>query len=263
MVEYTYDAWGAITSITGSMADTLGRMNPFRYRSYYYDAETELYYLQSRYYDPAMGRFLNADDPTMLFLVGGKALGANLFAYCFNNPVMFIDPDGQFALAIPKAVLAMLFIVVVCVLVLGLMITQDPSFQRAHNQLIADARVAGTNALNTVRTAVDSLMASVRAVWLLAILRARNNRFENHHIVAQTAVRASTSRGFLNSVGIGINSPPNMVLIRYNLHRHLHTNAYHDSVTALLRPHAGNRSRLVNTLNFIGIVLHITSTATP
>lgn len=56
MVEYTYDAWGNILSTTGSMADTLGELNPLRYRGYVYDTETGFYYLQSRYYDPEMGR---------------------------------------------------------------------------------------------------------------------------------------------------------------------------------------------------------------
>ena len=59
VVSYAYDAWGNILSVTGSMADTLGESNPLRYRGYVYDNETELYYLQSRYYDPEIGRFIN------------------------------------------------------------------------------------------------------------------------------------------------------------------------------------------------------------
>ena len=61
VIQYTYDAWGNILSTTGSMASTLGQINPLRYRGYVYDSETGLYYLQSRYYDPEVGRFLNAD----------------------------------------------------------------------------------------------------------------------------------------------------------------------------------------------------------
>ena len=61
VVNYTYDSWGKVLSITGSMADTLGQANPFRYRGYYYDSESGLYYLNSRYYDPEVGRFINAD----------------------------------------------------------------------------------------------------------------------------------------------------------------------------------------------------------
>ena len=62
VVEYKYDAWGNILSVTGSMASTLGAVNPFRYRGYYYDTESGFYYLQSRYYDPQVGRFLNAGN---------------------------------------------------------------------------------------------------------------------------------------------------------------------------------------------------------
>ncbi len=94
VVEYAYDAWGNILSVTGSMATTLGQYNPFRYRGYYYDGETDLYYLQSRYYDAEVGRFINADG-----VVGanGGLQGYNMFAYCNNNPVAFSDPSGYVA----------------------------------------------------------------------------------------------------------------------------------------------------------------------
>ncbi|MDE6441961.1 MAG: RHS repeat-associated core domain-containing protein [Clostridia bacterium] len=94
MVQYYYDAWGNHT-IYGRMASTIGNLNPFRYRSYYFDTETKLYFLQSRYYDPETGRFLNMDsidyaDPETIN-------GLNLFAYCNNNPVMNVDPDGTWS----------------------------------------------------------------------------------------------------------------------------------------------------------------------
>ena len=65
-------------------------INPLRYRGYYYDSETGMYYLQSRYYDPETGRFINVDG---LVSTGGF-LGFNMFAYCKNNPVMLSDPSG-------------------------------------------------------------------------------------------------------------------------------------------------------------------------
>jgi len=89
-VEYTYDAWGKLLSTTGTMASTLGVDNPFRYRGYFYDTETSLYYLQSRYYNPDMGRFINADGQ-----INKGLLGTNLFAYCYNNPVNMVDYDGN------------------------------------------------------------------------------------------------------------------------------------------------------------------------
>ena len=91
VVSYTYDAWGAPLSVTGTAADTIGQLNPFRYRSYYYDNETGLYYLNSRYYDPETYRFLNADG---ILGANQDVISYNLFAYCSNDPINFCDELG-------------------------------------------------------------------------------------------------------------------------------------------------------------------------
>ena len=70
----------------------IGNLNPFRYRSYYFDTETELYYLKSRCYDPKIGRFITIDDHT--YLNPDTVNGVNLYAYCLNNPLMFVDYTG-------------------------------------------------------------------------------------------------------------------------------------------------------------------------
>ncbi len=93
VVEYAYDSWGTPLSTTGTLASTLGAQNPFRYRGYIYDADTGLYYLQSRYYDPAVGRFINAD---IYVSTGQGVLGHNMYAYCGNNPVARADDEGEF-----------------------------------------------------------------------------------------------------------------------------------------------------------------------
>jgi len=89
IVQYLYDSWGncEITQDTNG----IGELNPFRYRSYYYDSSIELYYLQSRYYDSATGRFINADDISEL--QPSELNGLNLYSYCGNNPIMRIDPN--------------------------------------------------------------------------------------------------------------------------------------------------------------------------
>ena len=92
VVSYAYDAWGKVLSVSGSLSSTVGAVNPFRYRGYYYDVETGWYYLNARYYDPKVGRFLSPD--TILGANGGLQ-GYNLFAYSNNNPVMFADPSGR------------------------------------------------------------------------------------------------------------------------------------------------------------------------
>ncbi len=97
LVHYTYDAWGKLISITGEKASTLGVINPLRYRGYYYDSETGLYYVSSRYYDPEVGRFINADDVDYLG-ADGSQLSYNLFAYCMNNPVNRFEIDGNWSL---------------------------------------------------------------------------------------------------------------------------------------------------------------------
>ena len=78
-------------------------MNPFRYRGYYLDTETNLYYLQSRYYDSYVGRFINADDVGNLG-IGDELLSYSLFSYCANNPVMNVDPEGEFFFTLIGAV---------------------------------------------------------------------------------------------------------------------------------------------------------------
>ena len=98
LVSYSYGEWGTCTIVSDTSGINLGNINPMRYRSYYLDNETGFYYLQSRYYDPNVGRFINADEPSMLELSQGEVLGANLFTYCNNNPVMRIDSNGSFSI---------------------------------------------------------------------------------------------------------------------------------------------------------------------
>ena len=86
---YTYDAWGKCT-VTNASGYTIGTQNPFRYRGYYYDTETGLYYLNSRYYDPEVGRFISVDGQ-----LNGGSLGCNMFAYCENDPVNRTDDFGS------------------------------------------------------------------------------------------------------------------------------------------------------------------------
>ena len=90
---YEYDAWGNIVSSSGRLAE----INPLRYRGYYYDSETGFYYLQSRYYDPQNRRFINADSYAS---TGQGFVGTNMFAYCNNSPILFVDHDGNDAEAV-------------------------------------------------------------------------------------------------------------------------------------------------------------------
>ena len=103
MVKYAYNAWGEVISITNAndvaitSATHIGNLNPLRYRGYYYDTETGFYYLQSRYYDPTMHRFINADS---LASTGQGILGYNMFAYCLNNSTNLADYTGKDAIVV-------------------------------------------------------------------------------------------------------------------------------------------------------------------
>lgn len=102
--KYVYDAWGnhkvynASGSEIGAEVLNIGNINSIRYRSYYWDSEFSLYYLQSRYYDPALGRFISPDD--ISYLDSESIVGFNLYAYCGDNPLSYIDPEGYSFLAI-------------------------------------------------------------------------------------------------------------------------------------------------------------------
>ena len=106
VAEYEYDAWGNATiyktNENGSLValdsteEHIGNINPIRYRGYFYDSDMGLYYLQSRYYDAGIGRFINADS---LISTGQDINGFNMFAYCGNNPVNRVDPTGECGIA--------------------------------------------------------------------------------------------------------------------------------------------------------------------
>ena len=91
VVQYKYDAWGRPISKTGSLAGTLGTVQPYRYRGYVYDEETGFYYLRSRYMYPSLSRFLNTDT----LLSAGCSAIHSIYAYCSNEPVYHIDNDGM------------------------------------------------------------------------------------------------------------------------------------------------------------------------
>lgn len=117
--QYKYDAWGNVLSVTDENGNAItstthvGNLNPFRYRGYYYDTESGFYYLMSRYYDPVTHRFINADG---YFQSSGNILDANMSAYCANNPIVFFDPTGEFAISagiatiLIKAAITMVFV---------------------------------------------------------------------------------------------------------------------------------------------------------
>ena len=144
VVEYTYDAWGKLISTTGTLASTLGADNPFRYRGYYYDTETGLYYLMTRYYDPEICRFISAD---VYMTTGQGVLGGNMFAYCLNNPILYSDTLGE---SVTVCILGVTFTLVE-LLVIGVAVA-----------VIADILINGEDAL--VMKAAEGVAEAVEAI---------------------------------------------------------------------------------------------------
>ena len=103
VVNYAYDSWGKLLSITGSLKDTVGVQNPFRYRVYYYDNETGMYYLKNRYYDPELRRFISADTVTTATASMETLHNRNLYAYCGENPLTRNDDEGKLWVTVVSA----------------------------------------------------------------------------------------------------------------------------------------------------------------
>lgn len=118
VAEYTYDAWGNCTVTKDT--EYIAHLNPLRYRGYYFDSDTGLYYLQSRYYDSNTGRFINSDTPLILAVDPETLFQYNTFIYCNNNPIAYVDNSGDSAVAVSAAAVAggpILAISVSCVVV--------------------------------------------------------------------------------------------------------------------------------------------------
>jgi RHS repeat-associated protein len=156
VVEYRYDSWGKLLSTSGSLASTLGKNNPFRYRGYVYDEETEFYYVQSRYYNPEIGRWINADTTDVLSLPYYHPGQYNLFSYCNNNPVNDRDDDGQLSWLAKIAIGAAAIAVGVGVTVLTGGAALPALVAGVKAACVAGAISAGTSAATTaVRSAVS------------------------------------------------------------------------------------------------------------
>ena len=282
VVEYGYDAWGAPVCTEGSMADTLGKDNPFRYRGYVWDEETGLYYLRSRYYDPSWGRFVNAD--TQLSRGESRLFEHNAFSYCRQNPVNRSDSEGNTDIAatlqqnarVALPVLAPLTVNPVVAFFLVLLwpaptANSDASAIPRNNGLetIPIASALTTQALPMARD--ESTAISTTTVLTSSGVRsARPSRTEIHHIVAQAAPAAAPARMILRANGIQINDPDNLVPLPYAVHRYTHTNAYYGYVNAQIisashihdgRPVETNirmtLKRLKNNLSFMGAIMSI------
>lgn len=164
MEEFT-DAWGNVLSISGIYANTLGQDNPIRYRGYYYDFETGFYYVSSRYYDPEIGRFINADAAIGQI---GNVQGANMFAYCFNNPVNMSDPTGNW----PKLSTIFAVVAVAAVAVAAVAAVVVTCGAAAPAMAVVGGGIAGGISAGTIATAAAVGSAAVTVAKVAAVASA-------------------------------------------------------------------------------------------
>lgn len=230
IADYTYDAWGNFTC-TPAEEDYdcfkypfVASFNPVTYRGYLFDYELGLYYLKSRYYDPKMGRFINADD---IFAPFDTPLYTNIFTYCCNSPVFHIDPTGYAAEVIVPILGVPISFGAILATALSLLYLVDSNVRKATNKAVVLLFIQAPGA---IINAIKRVAQSVRD----ARKKTKTNKTNNHHIVAKNAAAANKSRVILNKHHIDINHKANLVKINKNFHQHLHTNLYHDGVYAVL-----------------------------
>ena len=114
-----------IGGISTNVSAHIGHINPFRYRGYYYDEETGFYYLNTRYYDPEIRRFINMDNPELVAQLAQTPGQLNLYAYCNNNPIMYIDPTGEVAIELSLAKLLLIAVGVIAIFTVYILITNQ------------------------------------------------------------------------------------------------------------------------------------------
>ena len=263
---YTYDAWGKPISITdGSGNDVSGNpnhianINPFRYRNYYYDTETGFYYLNSRYYDPKTGRFINPDGYVS---TGQGLLSYNMFAYCLNNPVNNADPSGHVAASAALLAGGSMFGPVGFVISA---IALAVAVGAANDAIKNSSTVARDRTLLDIQADAISISSQIKVAPKEEEKSPTTSKFKPnaprvHHIVAQNASGAQEARDILGSVDINKNDPRNLVIIPQRFHVGMHTKKYYDYVNERLRPYRNDIEGVEATLAELQIEILVAAT---
>ena len=228
VVTYSYDIWGNILDISGDEADTVGKYNPYRYRGYRYDEETNLYYLYSRYYNPELGRFISAD--CYINEPGSSVLSNNLYTYCLNNPVNYTDPYGySVTVAIGLGATAVIGAFVLSLLTMTTIEGYCDDIASYLEDVVQD-----------IGRVYEEYVVDLALAIALAVTKANDKTYRHptndHHIVAKAASRAQIARDIYNhTFGTGqLNNSRNIVTIRTSIHVVLHTNLYYDAVNNIM-----------------------------
>lgn len=246
VVKYRYDAYGNILEISGEEADTAGRANPYRYRGYRYDEETGFYYLNSRYYDPEIGRFISPDD---IYALNRQPIAANynLYSYCADNPIKYIDRTGNAAITVIGITVSFgkLVIITFCAIILFMCIFFP-------NQ-VTDAV---TNAYRWIKDFFDACKKASTTWWEQLT---KSCKPHVHHIVAKTDHRAEEARRILQSAGIEpLTDARNLVILKARFHLKLHTSLYHTVCNSTFSAvKSKGNAAIANTLLTMKIILSL------
>ena len=239
IVGYHYSAYGNPVLLKTDYAayTDLKYLNPFLYRGYVYDIETSLYYLQSRYYDPELGRFINADAYAS---TGQGVLGNNMFAYCCNNPICYVDSCGyasNICFSDDEDVLTMPW-------------EDSMGGGGGVGYLIA---IGGTAIVTSLF--INSLEHELARKLAKSYKKSANKIYktdeEVHHIVPKGSHYTTLSTAIVNIViPYGVENPINKISIDTGLHRHLHTSLYYGIVnTSIVGAYLSGKSKTEQTSN--------------
>lgn len=238
---YSYSAWG-IPKIEYCRSQGLARANQYLFKDYLYDWESGLYYLLTRYYSPVLMRFLSRDDLERIATHGLNDPCYNLYAYALNDPISLKDEDGRMAVAIfgtTVVIAGFCLMVILFSLFLALVsiAEQNAPTQVRNSGLIDHSRWDYYDLINRIKDTVSIGMIGFTIAAVCTWVK-RNRKPEIHHIIAQHAMRALPARIIWTGERYccqDIESNLNKIQLKYEFHRHLHTNSYYAIVNLLVK----------------------------
>jgi len=246
VAEYTYDSWGNILSAT----ETQASINPFRYCGYYYDEETGFYCLSSRYYDPEVGRFINAD---VFASTGQSIIGFNMFAYCLNDPVNRVDYSGNMSKEHSGTVSAKKSLL-------------DEGMGGAVGLAVAGIAIGALGQTNTaILTSERSEIYEFAKSVAVAVEKVKDKQPRVHHIVPwgkfntrnkEVRDQLHAAQDMMHEAEISIFADfNNLMIVSNGLHKSMHTNDYLLWVSNTILATDGTKEGIYNALFYLRVVI--------
>ncbi len=245
IMSYSYDPWGKIISIKDSSKIGISKINHILYKGYYYDEESNMYYIGHRYYNPTIRRFMSMDDLEYISQNGTNELYANLFAYAQNDPIMKGDLLGHEAITIAICSSILIVSTVFMIYKVNTLFNSISKSMKNQSLTYAERSVFTKNSTN-IKNLLDSLRNILIAAalsklvwsWLSWLTGDNCDRYEVHHIIAQKHYLHEEPRNALTKIfNKNIDCEENLIPLRYRLHKHLHTNLYFLTTGLMFSPY--------------------------